>query len=336
MSSTLLLVGILVPLAFLVVWFSTANVISTSMPAPPQLRNKRIILLIAHPDDEAMFFSPTLLALTHPSLGNHLKILCLSTGDADGLGQTRAKELIDSALTLGVRKREDVFVMDDPRFRDGMDTHWRPEDVCRVLGQAFAPQIVTGGNGSPPPAPTTTGTDKEKPNQRRKLSKHHHSNSQSLPKSPSTPSPPPPPGPRATIDVLLTFDADGVSSHPNHKSLHAGAHLFLQAVMKGHTGYACPVTLYTLPTTNVVRKYTFVLDTLPTLLSGIFSAIVPSSSKKAGSKAAKRVVFVNSIPQYWRARRAMVSGHRSQMRWFRWGWIGTSRYMVVNDLVKEG
>jgi hypothetical protein len=22
----------------------------------------------------------------------------------------------------------------------------------------------------------------------------------------------------------------------------------------------------------------------------------------------------------------------SQMRWFRWGWIGLSRYMVVNDL----
>jgi N-acetylglucosaminylphosphatidylinositol deacetylase len=46
----------------------------------PALRNKRICLLIAHPDDEAMFFAPTLLALTHPDAGNHVKILCLSTG----------------------------------------------------------------------------------------------------------------------------------------------------------------------------------------------------------------------------------------------------------------
>ena len=46
----------------------------------PRLHNKRICLLIAHPDDEAMFFAPTVLALTKPELGNHLKILCLSTG----------------------------------------------------------------------------------------------------------------------------------------------------------------------------------------------------------------------------------------------------------------
>lgn len=46
----------------------------------PRLRNKRICLLIAHPDDEAMFFAPTLLALTRPETGNHVKVLCLSTG----------------------------------------------------------------------------------------------------------------------------------------------------------------------------------------------------------------------------------------------------------------
>ena len=46
----------------------------------PTLRNKRICLLIAHPDDEAMFFAPTLLALTAPETGNHVKILCLSKG----------------------------------------------------------------------------------------------------------------------------------------------------------------------------------------------------------------------------------------------------------------
>lgn len=48
----------------------------------PALRNKRICLLIAHPDDEAMFFAPTVLALTRPETGNHVKILCLSTGTA--------------------------------------------------------------------------------------------------------------------------------------------------------------------------------------------------------------------------------------------------------------
>ena len=43
-------------------------------------RNKHICLLVAHPDDEAMFFAPTLLALTHPALGNHVQIVCMSSG----------------------------------------------------------------------------------------------------------------------------------------------------------------------------------------------------------------------------------------------------------------
>ena len=44
------------------------------------LANKRILLLIAHPDDEAMFFAPTLLGLTKAELGNEVRILSLSSG----------------------------------------------------------------------------------------------------------------------------------------------------------------------------------------------------------------------------------------------------------------
>ncbi len=55
----------------------TVSVVATRFPT---LQNKRICLLIAHPDDEAMFFAPTVLALTRPETGNHVKILCLSSG----------------------------------------------------------------------------------------------------------------------------------------------------------------------------------------------------------------------------------------------------------------
>lgn len=65
----------------------TSNVVKTQFP---RLRNKRICMLIAHPDDEAMFFAPTLLALTEPSLGNHVKILCLSSGKRPRLSQLGA------------------------------------------------------------------------------------------------------------------------------------------------------------------------------------------------------------------------------------------------------
>jgi N-acetylglucosaminylphosphatidylinositol deacetylase len=55
----------------------TASVVSARFPV---LRNKRVCLLIAHPDDEAMFFAPAVQALARPETGNHVKILCLSSG----------------------------------------------------------------------------------------------------------------------------------------------------------------------------------------------------------------------------------------------------------------
>lgn len=66
-----------VPIVVITCWLYTVSVARSKFP---KLRNKRICLLIAHPDDEAMFFAPTVLALTNPELGNHVKILCLSSG----------------------------------------------------------------------------------------------------------------------------------------------------------------------------------------------------------------------------------------------------------------
>lgn len=87
-----------------------------TMVAPhlPSLQNKRICLLIAHSDDEAMFFAPTLLALTRPENRNRVRILCLSSGDAEGLGQVRKRELVRSGLMLGLKSREDILVVDNP------------------------------------------------------------------------------------------------------------------------------------------------------------------------------------------------------------------------------
>lgn len=65
------------PLMIIVGWLYT---IMATRGKFPMLKDKRICLLIAHPDDEAMFFAPALLQLTKPESGNHVKILCLSSG----------------------------------------------------------------------------------------------------------------------------------------------------------------------------------------------------------------------------------------------------------------
>lgn len=134
--------------------------------------------------------------------------------------------------------------------------------------------------------------------------------------------------PQATIDAILTFDPHGVSAHPNHISLHAGAHMFLKALMHRHSGWECPVRLYTLTTTNILRKYVHLLDAPATIMGAIWA-------RKEKGEFPTPLLFVSGWTGYRRAQGAMTGAHESQMRWFRWGWIGLSRYMVINDLRKE-
>jgi len=47
------------------------------------------------------------------------------------------------------------------------------------------------------------------------------------------------------------------------------------------------------------------------------------------------LLFLSGPQEVRTAQKAMTTAHKSQMRWFRWGWIGLSRYMVVNDLKLE-
>ncbi|PTU25538.1 hypothetical protein P175DRAFT_0427880 [Aspergillus ochraceoroseus IBT 24754] len=282
----------------------------------PRLYNKRICLLIAHPDDEAMFFAPTVLSLTKPELGNHLKILCLSTGDADGLGHIRKQELKTSAMRLGLRSESDVFVIDEPsRFPDSMATEWSTNDVAALLASAFTPDDSSN---------TTTSS-----------SAFRKRTTGGAAQGADTPPP-------ATIDVLLTFDAHGISNHPNHRSLYHGAVQFLRLLMKDKPGVSCPVALYTLTTTSLPRKYIGVLDAPLTMVQGaldaVFGGLVGSrgpSSRGGKDDSPSRMLFVSSVGEWMTAQSAMVSAHKSQMVWFRWGWITIGRYMVVNDLRRE-
>ena len=78
------------------------------------------LLVIAHPDDEAMFFGPTMMVMVD-------KILCLSTGGKDGLGDVRRKEMELAAKYWGVH----LEVLDHPRLQDG-DT-WDPAVIAAVV-----------------------------------------------------------------------------------------------------------------------------------------------------------------------------------------------------------
>ncbi|OIW22774.1 LmbE-like protein [Coniochaeta ligniaria NRRL 30616] len=273
------IVAIVIPSLYLY----TVSVVQTRFPT---LRNKRICLLIAHPDDEAMFFAPTVLALTRPETGNHVKILCLSSGNADGLGETRKKELAKSGMTLGLRSEDDVFVVESADFQDSMTATWDTAKIKTLLSSAFAPPHLNSAQSDRP---------------------------------------------TATIDALITFDAGGVSGHPNHASLYHGARAFVAGLVHGKEGWQPPVDLYTLTSISILRKYASFLDVVPTLAFWAFGSDFKDKKHPAA------LVFLNGIGNggITTAWKAMTTAHKSQMVWFRYGWITFSRYMVVNDLRLE-
>ena len=140
--------------------------------------------------------------------------------------------------------------------------------------------------------------------------------------------------PAVSIDVLITFDGSGVSEHINHISLYHGAMAWIAGMMKGKAGWEAPVTLYTLSSTNVARKYSSVLDAPFTMLRCVIQSMRGAGGKNKG-QLPMRLMFLSDLKSWTRGVQAMLRGHKSQMRWFRWGWVGIGRFMVVNDLKRE-
>lgn len=145
--------------------------------------------------------------------------------------------------------------------------------------------------------------------------------------------------PTANIDVLITFDAQGVSAHPNHISLYHGARAFVASLTAHHPGWASPIDLYTLTSVSVFRKYIGVLDALATLGSSLWAkgGSAGNNNKKDAKSHPAGLVFMHGLGHegWLTAREAMTRAHLSQMVWFRYGWITLSRYMFMNDLKLE-
>lgn len=79
-----------------------------------------------------------------------------------------------------------------------------------------------------------------------------------------------------------------------------------------------------------------VLDAPVTMLAAVLGGMRASrSSREKGRDGAGRLLFVSGPMEYVRGAKAMVTAHRSQMRWFRWGWVAVGRFMVVNDWRRE-
>ncbi|KAF7341808.1 LmbE-like protein [Mycena sanguinolenta] len=98
-------------------------------------QDERTLLLTAHPDDETFFFSPTLTALSHIKKVGGIQdvlVVCLSTGNAKGLGNIRKEEFGQALEVFGIREGR-RFILDHPNLQDNKTAAWDPAVIAQEL-----------------------------------------------------------------------------------------------------------------------------------------------------------------------------------------------------------
>jgi N-acetylglucosaminylphosphatidylinositol deacetylase len=278
------------------------------------------VLVIAHPDDESMFFLPSLYNLLSKAYTNNKKsndstdtnkdtnsvmvntnvihILCLSNGNYDGLGTKRMEELKDAASIISPSTT--VTILNHPQLQDGPNESWPISCIETVMVEFLERHILK---------PTGTDHDNQKQNV-----------------------------------VILTFDEGGVSGHTNHVDTYFG-------LMNFHRSFSnCAksnidekrriqilsekinVQLQVLETVhNPIIKYFPFFELLFISIMSFFIDRVSHQHTVSGVED----TFNTKLNHYmfnpllvWRAMKA----HHTQFVWYRRLFIVFSRYSYINTL----
>ncbi|KAK9799407.1 hypothetical protein WJX73_003888 [Symbiochloris irregularis] len=131
----------------IVVGLSVTAVISQSALQSlerPISGSSSILVVTAHPDDETIFFSPTILSLRQKHLEVHL--LCFTTGNFRGIGDRRAVELKAAVAALGVDDQH-LVIVNDTRIQDGKQEEWplpiMAERIAAEVSKRHIDTVVT-------------------------------------------------------------------------------------------------------------------------------------------------------------------------------------------------
>ncbi|CAI2379707.1 unnamed protein product [Moneuplotes crassus] len=120
---------LIIPLLILLAYFAVQK--GKRMDNTEEFSHKNFLIVIAHPDDEAMFMTPTISRLNQEYLNNEITLVCFSTGNADGLGKVRTKELQESCKFLGINQSE--VIHDETLFEDSMKVEWNEDKISNKL-----------------------------------------------------------------------------------------------------------------------------------------------------------------------------------------------------------
>ncbi len=102
---------------------------------PSTLRKgKNFLLVTAHPDDECLFFAPTVLGVLDGNTEMKGGLLVLSVGNNYGIGETRKKELKGSCEALGIDS-ERCVVLDEKDLPDNPKLWWDEDIIMSQVKQ---------------------------------------------------------------------------------------------------------------------------------------------------------------------------------------------------------
>jgi N-acetylglucosaminylphosphatidylinositol deacetylase len=93
---------------------------------------KDVLVVIAHPDDEVMFFYPSLKIFTKNSI--NIRLICFSNGDYDGLGKLREEEIKRVAKEL---KIEDLTIVKHDKIKDDPNIRWDANILSEKIKEYF-------------------------------------------------------------------------------------------------------------------------------------------------------------------------------------------------------
>lgn len=154
-----------------------------------------ICFVIAHPDDEVMFFFPSLKLVFNKKKKEEIYMLCLSNGNNYGEGLKREKEFFNVWSYVGGDKKNSK-ILNIADFQDGFH-FWDEKKVFDIVKDFCIEH---------------------------------------------------------KIETIITFDAYGISKHPNHISIYRGVKLLRQ--------WNKELLIFTLISTNIIRKYMSVYSCL--------------------------------------------------------------------------
>ena len=266
-----------------------------------------LTLVLAHPDDEVMFFSPTLqqLNLLPQNIELDINIVCYSNGDAEGLGAVRAKELNDSIALLLNGRATNIYLFD---HKDGMDEVWDIDLMLEQLQGVVNMTSSTMNNNNNILLTFDKGG----------VSGHiNHI---------------------ACHDVVQKFYENYMKLGEGTKDneLNRLAVVYLKSYSKWYHIFAKYSAFYQQLCKVLISKVALSIERLflrgQPVLTGRLVKISYLDYNYSSSDRSANVMFVNSFAQYILSFAAMLNAHKTQMVYFRYGWWVLSRFVFINDL----